>query len=149
METTSKLVWKGLDDQTYEHCTLQRKPGQLVVTSKIEGPVNNQHIIVEYEIVLDNNWTVNSVEVKLINPEPRSIKLTHNKYGEWIDDSLHPRPDLDGCMDIDISLTPFTNTLPVKRLCYKAGESREIKVVYFDLPAFEVRLQTQRYTFLG
>jgi len=150
MEVTTKLVWKGLDDPTFEHCTISRMPGQLFVQSKIEGPVNNVHTIVEYEVELDNAWTVASVQLKMIAPEPaRSIKLTHNRYGEWVDDTLHTRPELDGCMDIDISLTPFTNSLPVKRLCFQPGESHEIKVVYFNLPEFTFYLQRQRYTYQG
>jgi uncharacterized protein len=150
MDTNTKLVWKGLEDQTFEHCMVTRTPGQLEVQSKIEGPVNNVHTIVEYEVVLDTAWTVSSVQVKMTAPAPeKSIKLTHNKFGEWVDDNLHTRPDLDGCLDIDISLTPFTNSLPVKRLCFKPGESRELPVLYFDLPAFDIRIQKQRYTYLG
>jgi hypothetical protein len=149
MEAITQLSWKGLEDQTFEHCSITRTPGQMVVQSKIEGAVNNEHTIVEYVLELDNAWMVNSVEVKMTQPATRSIKLTHNKYGEWVDSDLHTWPELDGCMELDISLTPFTNTLPIKRLWFKPGESHEIKVVYFDLPAFDIRIQTQRYTYLG
>lgn len=144
------MIWKGLYDPTFEHCIVTRKPEHLLVQSKIEGPVNNVHTIVEYELMLDTNWMVCSVELKMVAPTPqRYIKLTHNKYGEWVDHELHTRPELDGCLDIDISLTPFTNTLPVKRLCFKPGERHDIKVLYFDLPVFDITMQTQRYTYLG
>ena len=150
MDTSTRLVWKGLEDQTFEHCVVTRKTGQLEIQSKIEGPVNNVHTVVEYELVLDAAWTVSSLQVKMTAPAPEKIiKLTHNKFGEWVDDTLHTRPDLDGCLDIDISLTPFTNSLPVKRLCFKPGESREIQVLYFDLPAFDISMKKQRYTYQG
>jgi hypothetical protein len=149
MDTVTQLSWKGLDDQTFEHCAVSRMPGTMMVQSKIEGAVNNEHTIVEYRLEMDNAWTISAVEVRMSQPAVKSIRLTHNKFGEWVDETLHTWPQLDGCMEVDISLTPFTNSLPIKRLCFKPGESREIKVVYFDLPSFEIKMHPQRYTYLG
>lgn len=149
MDTITPLSWKGLNDPTFEHCLVSRMPGAIVVQSKIEGTVNNEQTIVEYRLELDTAWSLQSVQLSMTQPAVRSIRLTHNKFGEWVDDQLKTWPQLDGCMEVDISLTPFTNTLPVKRLCFKPGESREIKVVYFDLPSFEISMKPQRYTYLG
>ncbi len=41
--------------------------------------------------------------------------------------------DLSGCCEnVDVSETPFTNTLPIRRLGLTSGESAEIRVAYFD-----------------
>lgn len=150
MEVITNFNWKGLDDPTFEHCTVIRSLGNILVRSKIEGPVNNVHTVVEYELQLTTSWIVYSVEVNInSNDIQQSVKLMHNKAGEWTDASLRVVHELDSCIDIDISLTPFTNTLPVKRLCFKTGESREIKVLYIDLHSFEVRAAPQRYTYQG
>ena len=55
---------------------------------------------------------------------------------------------LKGCSDVDIMITPFTNTLPIRRLNLALHESREISVVYFSLPDLTVSRLDQRYTFL-
>lgn len=150
MTTTTHLEWKGLEDPTLEHCTITSSPGKILVQSKIGGLVNEVQMVVEYELQLDTLWNVSSVEVKINDAlQPQFLKLVYSPTGEWTDAALHVRHDLKGCKDIDISLTPFTNTLPVKRLCLEKGESREIKVVYIDLPAFDVKAQQQRYTYLG
>jgi len=151
MDVITKLAWKGIENATFEHCTVTRSPGNILVQSKLEGPVNNVHTIVEYEVRLTTSWIVTSVLLKmtLAGASEQVIKLTHNKLGDWADDSLHTLTDLETCMDVDISVTPFTNTLPLKRLCFKTGESRELKMVYFDLPSFEVKASRQRYTYLG
>ena len=51
-------------------------------------------------------------------------------------------------MDVDLALTPFTNTLPIRRLGLGTGESAEIRVAYVELPAFAVTTDPQRYTCL-
>jgi len=53
------------------------------------------------------------------------------------------------CADIDISLTPFTNTLPINRLNLSEGSSKEINVIYIDLPKAQCKPVKQRYTNLG
>jgi uncharacterized protein len=50
---------------------------------------------------------------------------------------------------VDISLTPLTNTLPVKRLQLKKGQSKEIAVIYFDLLDAQVKPVRQKYTRLS
>ena len=55
-------------------------------------------------------------------------------------------PAFKGCIDIDISLTPLTNSLPINRLQLKQNEAQEIKVIYFDLLAQQIKPATQKYT---
>jgi hypothetical protein len=48
--------------------------------------------------------------------------------------------------DVDIAITPFTNTLPIRRLRLAVGESAEIDATYVAAPDFEVSTMRQRYT---
>jgi hypothetical protein len=49
---------------------------------------------------------------------------------------------------VDLSATPFTNTLPIRRLSLREGESSEIGVVYVDVPVMRLDVSRQRYTCL-
>ena len=49
---------------------------------------------------------------------------------------------------MDLPITPFTNTLPIRRLALAAGASAEIDVVYVRAPALSVEVDRQRYTCL-
>ncbi|MCE7062290.1 putative glycolipid-binding domain-containing protein [Dyadobacter sp. CY343] len=57
--------------------------------------------------------------------------------------------DLNMQYEVDISLTPFTNTLPINNPVLAEKETREIKVVYFDFSKQIVRPVRQRYTRLS
>jgi hypothetical protein len=77
------------------------------------------------------------------------VDLEADGSDRWHAAGGQARADLEGCIDVDISATPFTNTLPIRRLGLEPGGSSEIDVVYVDpLPALEVRREAQRYTYL-
>jgi hypothetical protein len=57
-------------------------------------------------------------------------------------------PDLAGAIDVDLTATPFTNTLPVRRLELRNGQAEVIAVVYVEIPSLTVVARRQRYTCL-
>ena len=74
--------------------------------------------------------------------------------GRWTD-ALRDRPveSLDGCLDVDIGVTPATNALPIGRLGLAAGRSADVLAAYVPLPSevdgpFLPRRAEQRYTCL-
>src|SRR6266508_4306207 len=79
----------------------------------------------------------------------RRLDLYCDGAGHWADDTGAELPGLAGCFDIDISVTPFTNSLPIRRLLLSPGVSADITVVYIDLPALTVQPEMQRYTRLA
>ena len=59
------------------------------------------------------------------------------------------RPDLAGCVDIDINCTPLTNTLPIRRLDWAPGQAHDFVMAYVSVPELTVRPVQQRYTCLA
>lgn len=59
------------------------------------------------------------------------------------------RPDLDGAREVDISVSPLSNTLPIRRLNLAVGESADIITAYLTLPDLTVTFDPQRYTRLS
>ena len=55
------------------------------------------------------------------------------------------RIELDGCYDVDLACTPFTNSLPIRRLPLHVGDSAELPVVTVDVETLAVRPATHRY----
>jgi hypothetical protein len=49
---------------------------------------------------------------------------------------------------VDVSETPFTNTLPIRRLGLASGEYADISVAYFDGTELQPWPEPQRYTCL-
>jgi hypothetical protein len=74
--------------------------------------------------------------------------LTTDGAEHWFDSDNHLLLALDGCIDIDITATPFTNTLPIRRLEWSVGQSRSLDMVYIRIPELTIERATQQYTCL-
>src|SRR5213596_2878096 len=76
---------------------------------------------VRYSVVLDRSWTTRSVHISgLAAPGGWDLRLEADGRGGWRLDGA-PAPDLDGCLDVDLEASVFTNALPVHRLRLAAG----------------------------
>lgn len=66
----------------------------------------------------------------------------------WVDGAGVAQPHLANAIDVDISITPFTNTLPIRRLNLQTGQWQEILTVYIQLLGITITTDRQRYTCL-
>jgi hypothetical protein len=99
-----------------------------------------------YQIVSDAAWRVRDVWIMASHPAAIALDLHADDDGHWSNTSGEALPALDGCRDVDFAATPFTNTLPIRRLGLQPGESAEVAVAYIDAPSLEVTTVRQRYT---
>ncbi|NOT62345.1 MAG: putative glycolipid-binding domain-containing protein, partial [Acidobacteria bacterium] len=103
---------------------------------------------IRYQVRCDSNWQVRKVVVTSLAEKEQSIALTSDGSGNWMDESGAAIYDFKDCLDVDISVTPFTNTLPIRRLRLNRGASSEIKAVYVAVPEMQLSVERQRYTFI-
>jgi hypothetical protein len=66
--------------------------------------------------------------------------------GRWGEMNGAHRPELDGCVDLDLGCSPFTNTLPIRRLPLHVGHTADIIVALVDVETLDIRPDHQRYT---
>ncbi|WP_118951702.1 putative glycolipid-binding domain-containing protein [Taibaiella helva] len=139
------ILWKGLATESLEYCSVYYKEA-LSVRSAVVGRYEQLPFKVDYEVEMDRDWNMKSVEIRssLCNMDQR-IALQYDGLGHWYSENKVWK-HLDGCTDIDISVSPFTNTLPVNRLQMAVGETQEISVVYIDIPKFRIAQERQRYS---
>jgi hypothetical protein len=57
--------------------------------------------------------------------------------------------NLAGCEDIDLSGSPLTNTLPIRRLHWDIGQSRRLRMAYIPFDTLAPFPDVQVYTRLG
>jgi hypothetical protein len=105
-----------------------------------------------YFVRTDSAFRTREVRVRYLDgPE---LRVEADGEGNWLDVlRSRPLPDLNGCIDVDIGITPATNTLPIKRLMLQIGASKDITVAYVPLldqidGDFLPRRAEQRYTCL-
>lgn len=105
-----------------------------------EGPTSFR-----YAILCDTSWRTRSARVDLLlRRERRSLQVEINEAREWTIGGLR-RSDMRGFTDVDLSPSPSTNTLALRRLELQVGDSAEIQVGWVVFPDLEVRAVRQRY----
>ena len=102
---------------------------------------------VRYRIACDAAWRVRDAEIRVVGDE-RLLRLTADGAGHWFDEVGNALPHLDGAIDVDLSISPFTNALPIRRLGLQPGQSAEILAAYIRAPELSVTTDPQRYTCL-
>jgi len=136
--------WSGTgNEHTIIRCTLESNTAEGVVI----GGANNEPFAVRYQIRCDGSWTLNYASIEIIG-EQRKVDLRRDSRGKWTDATGNVLPDIDGAIDVDISATPFTNTLPIRRLQLARGQSAEIQAAYVHVPDLDIVRDPQRYTCL-
>lgn len=108
------------------------------------SPNGDDRFAVWYQVECDSAWGTTRLRARLIGDSSKDIDVSC-KGGMWSGKD-GPISELDGCTDVDISVTPFTNTLPIKRLQLSIGQVADIKVAYLKVPDFELVADPQRYT---
>lgn len=101
---------------------------------------------VRYEVAISPDGLPSCATFDL--SDGRRFRLERMATGVWTL-GQQELTEFTGCTDIDISATPFTNTLPLRRLGLKVGQAADIEVVWVGLPEFILRRTAQRYTRLS
>lgn len=99
------------------------------------GRVEREQI--EYVIRLSPLWQVRQFLLFRDLAEP-DLWLGTDGAGRWGEINGAHRVDLDGAFDIAVECTPFTHSLPIRRLPIAVGEAAELSVLTIDVETLGV-----------
>lgn len=140
-----EILWRGLEDHSLEHCTVKISATGIAVSSVIAGRSEGHLYHAFYTIELSPDWHVRSFDITSQVDGKRWMQdFKKEENGMWTSSGKEQK-SLRHCIDIDISLTPFTNSLPINRLNLKENEEQVIDVVYINVVEQEIQPMKQSY----
>lgn len=143
------LLWQSREYPSIENCIVTITERACEVSSVIVGVSEQKIFKVEYNIKTNHHWQTTFVEIKSrIENTIQTFCYHGDGKGKWQTNGK-TLEQFNGCIDVDIPLTPFTNTLPINRLKLKKDQEQQIKVIYLDLLNEEIKPVTQKYTRLS
>jgi hypothetical protein len=125
-----QVMWTAWEDPGLGHLRLVVRDNGVIADGMVLG--------VAY-------WRVRYVRVG-VPGEPPKTELLSDGEGNWATSDGRAVAYLEGCGYVDISETPYTNTLPIRRLGLAPGESADVSVAYFDGYELQPWPEPQRYT---
>jgi hypothetical protein len=137
--TARWMAWEGTDDEVTDF--RWENEGWTV-----SGLISRERV--QYVLRLSASWQVRQFLLFRDLDEP-DLWLATDGTARWGEMNGAHRSEFDGCYDIDLQCTPFTHSLPIRRLPLHVGDSTELPVVRVDVETLEARPVIHRYLRLG
>jgi hypothetical protein len=103
-----------------------------------------------YRLAWNESWQLGDAELVLATGRStRSLSLQTDGHGHWRHRGGQAIAELDGCVDVDIWPTPFTNSFPIRRQPMGVGERRQFRMAWIFALDLTVHAQPQAYTRLA
>ena len=139
-------MWRRLRGPGLERCTLRESDTGARLDGTVLTILDGRATEVRYSVRTDERWVTREVIVALDDgTERRRCDLAHDGQGGWTTGEGRPIAAVQGCLDVDLEVSPSTNTLPIRRL----GGSAEVEAAWVRFPSLAVERLTQRYERLG
>lgn len=162
------LLWDRLDTAGVEHTLIDLRHGLYARGTAVA--VDPIAYTCRYELQTDGSWTTNRLDVSAEGAGwARTLRL-ELAAGRWrattaeqgdLDAALtaagHACAGIPGCedpdqlfgaFDVDLTGSPLTNTLPIRRIKLAPGVAHRISVAWVLVPSLEVIQADQIYTLL-
>jgi uncharacterized protein len=130
--------WTTWDGKHTEHLTIRWENEAWTVTGRVEREQ------IEYVIRLSPLWQTRQFLLFRDLPQP-DLWLGTDGHGRWGEMNGAHRPELDGAHEIALAVTPFTHSLPIRRLPLHVGDAFELSVLAIDVETLAVVPTTVRY----
>ncbi|TMV06891.1 hypothetical protein FGK63_12275 [Ruegeria sediminis] len=126
--------WRRLDMEGTDRCTLSRlEQGWMLVGQAIwhDGGADAR---LTYDVRCDPDWVSLSADVVgKVSGRDLALRLRKGPEGWFLNDDL--QEDTGDCIDLDLSFTPATNLLPLRRLSLREGQSAQVRAGWLQ-PGF-------------
>lgn len=138
-------LWRRLDAVSLDAFRLQAFPHGYILDGRVLTVFGGLPAEVHYAVVCGPDWVTRHAHVVLAQgATSRELQLRRHDDGRWSRDGVDV-PELAGAPDVDLSITPATNTLPIRRLALAVGGSAAIDAAWVRFPDFAVERLPQRY----
>ncbi|ELZ09256.1 hypothetical protein C479_10560 [Halovivax asiaticus JCM 14624] len=140
------VYWRPVDSVGLEHLHYVETEAGVEATGLVLAHADSEPFHLSYRVACDQTHRVTDVELERLDRSEPSLALRATEGGNWTSRENTPIPAIEGCIDVDIAVTPFSNTIPIRRLGLDVGETARLSVAYVSVPALGVDRVTQRYT---
>jgi hypothetical protein len=146
------LTWRAHGVPRMESVRVQLVGNRLRASGRIVGAECAEHpaFSASYDLATDETGSVTRVSLRTtvaLGTKQVSISCDEERYWAIEDGTSHLRSTFNGATDVDVVLSPFFNTLSIRRLgLHTESVDVEVPVVYVSLPDLSVREAALTYS---
>jgi uncharacterized protein len=149
MPQTSSMLWRRLDQPGHESSRLSyTQDGSLLTGAAVFGH-ERQACRLDYAVECDEEWHTLSASVAgWLGDTTIAVKIVADSQRRWTLNGTDC-PQVTGCRDVDLSFSPSTNLLPIRRLSLRVGERANVRAAWLRFPTFSLEPLDQEYERVG
>jgi hypothetical protein len=139
-------AWRHLDARVgFEVLFLRREPDGYRFDGHSTAIEDGEAWSIRYTVAVDPSWATRGAHVIGESGNGTAeVRLDRAGTGRWRIDG-RAAPHLDGCVDVDLEASAFTNAFPVHRLALGVGQRADAPAAYVRAPRLEVERLEQSY----
>jgi hypothetical protein len=140
------ILWQAVETGALDRCTMEAGPDGLRLSGIVLTPEHGTPLDVRYRVETGLDGLTRRVELALDGGATRRALLADGA-GSWRWEDGDGLPEVDGALDVDLTVTPATNTLPIRRLArhLETGQAADLQMAWVQFPGLEVLASAQRY----
>lgn len=139
-------MWRRLDLPGLDCARLSAHSGARRLEGTAVFAYDGRPSCLAYAVTCDSAWHTISARVNgWVGPETVRVEIVVDRSsGEWRING-EACDGVAGCPDVDLSFTPSTNLLPVRRLDLPVGRFADVRAAWLRFPEFTLEPLEQRY----
>jgi uncharacterized protein len=148
MTLNQTILWRRLEEPGHEFAQLffEDDVWRLIGTATFaSGRQQRLPVRLDYLVMCDADWQTRSASVSgWVGDETIRIDISVDEARRWRLNGIEV-PAVEGCVDIDLSFSPSTNLLPIRRLRLNVGDEVATTAAWLRFPDFRLEPLDQSY----
>jgi len=143
------VLWQNVETGALDRCRLETGPSGLRLAGIVLTPEHETPLDVRYLVEAGLDGLTHRVGLELDGGATRRVLLADGA-GHWRWEGGPELAEVAGSLDVDLTVTPATNTLPIRRLAaLEVGRAADLHMAWVQFPGLELLASAQRYERLG
>lgn len=143
--TNTSILWRRLDQPGHDAALLTQHANGVTLDGMAVFSESGLPCRLHYVIECDAEWrTVSARVTGLLDTAVVDIAIAADSTRAWRFNG-RPCPAVQGCDDVDLSFTPATNLLPIRRIRLAVGQRKDVHAAWLRFPDLTLELLDQVY----
>jgi hypothetical protein len=139
------ILWQDVETGALDRCRMEAGSDGLRLSGTVLTPAHGTPLDVRYLVEAGPDGRTRRVELELDGGATRRVLLADGA-GRWRWQGGPELTEVARSLDVDLTVTPATNTLPIRRLAgLEAGQAADLQMAWVQFPGLEVLASAQRY----
>lgn len=144
VKNVTSILWKRLDAPGHDACRLLRSSSGWQLNGTAAFIENGATASLSYEVICDAAFATRIARVTGCLGSNEFRVEVRRDGSRWFIDGME-EVEVAGCLDIDLSFTPATNLLAIRRLELGVGHARSVAAAWLAFPKARLTRLEQSY----